>query len=234
MEKSWVQKNKNKSVKSLIKKDGIVTIVELICLKIQKGDIPLGKFREGARGLGFKIRLSELFDQGDLVDMLSFDDQLQEDIVKVILNSKMYEEFISEILVAATRKIFFKDNLFTEKVPVFGRLAKMGQIVAHKTFNEYTEWASSFEYELKHFVKKNLRILDPIVAGLVASLLAPDTLEKIIAFIWEHVHDKQIRVDDSVLAKISIDLTVAIPHLVDGFLDTILEKVGDLTLKEVI
>ena len=234
MEKSWVQKNKNKSVKSLIKKDGIVTIVELICLKIQKGDIPLGKFREGARGLGFKIRLSELFDQGDLVDMLSFDDQLQEDIVKVILNSKMYEEFISEILVAATRKIFFKDNLFTEKVPVFGRLAKMGQIVAHKTFNEYTEWASSFEYELKHFVKKNLRILDPIVAGLVASLLAPETLEKIIAFIWEHVHDKQIRVDDSVLAKISIDLTVAIPHLVDGFLDTILEKVGDLTLKEVI
>jgi hypothetical protein len=234
MEKSWVQKNKNKSVKSLIKKDGIVTIVELICLKIQKGDIPLGKFREGARGLGFKIRLSELFDQGDLVDMLSFDDQLQEDIVNVILNSKMYEEFISEILVAATRKIFFKDNLFTEKVPVFGRLAKMGQIVAHKTFNEYTEWASSFEYELKHFVKKNLRILDPIVAGLVASLLAPDTLEKIIAFIWEHVHDKQIRVDDSVLAKISIDLTVAIPHLVDGFLDTILEKVGDLTLKEVI
>ena len=234
MEKSWVQKNKNKSVKSLIKKDGIVTIVELICLKIQKGDIPLGKFREGARGLGFKIRLSELFDKGDVVDMLSLDQQLQEDIVKVVLSSRMYEEFISEILVAAMRKIFFKDNLFTEKVPVFGRLAKMGQIVAHKTFNEYTELASSFEYEMKHFVKKNLHILDPIVASLVASLLAPDTLEKIVAFIWEHLHDKQICVDDSVLEKISIDLTVAIPHLVDGFLDTILEKVGDLTLKEVI
>ena len=234
MEKSWVQKNKNKSVKSLVRKDGIVTIVELVLLKIQKGDIPLGKFREGARGLGFKIRLSELFDRGDVVDMLSFDQELQDDIVKVILESRMYEEFISEILVAASRKIFFKDNLFTEKVPVFGRLAKMGQFVAHKTLNEYTEWAASFEYELKHFVKKNLHILDPIVASLVASILAPDNMEKIVAFVWEHLHDKQIRVDDSVLEKISIDLTVAIPHLVDSFLDTILDKVGDQTLKEVL
>lgn len=234
MEKSWVQKNKNKSVKSLVRKDGIVTIVELVLLKIQKGDIPLGKFREGARGLGFKIRLSELFDRGDVVDMLSFDQDLQDDIVKVILESRMYEEFISEILVAASRKIFFKDNLFTEKVPVFGRLAKMGQIVAHKTLNEYTELAASFEFELKHFAKKNLHILDPIVASLVASILAPDNMEKIVAFVWEHLHDKQIRVDDSVLEKISIDLTVAIPHLVDSFLDTLLDKVGDQTLKEVI
>jgi hypothetical protein len=234
MEKSWVQKNKNKSIKSLIKKDGIVTIVELVLLKIQKGDIPLGKFREGARGLGFKIRLSELFDKGDVIDMLSLDDELQEDIVKVVLSSRIYQEFISEILVAASRKIFFKDNLFTEKVPVFGRLAKMGQVVAHKTLNEYTDMASTFEHELKHFVKKNLHILDPIVASLVASLLAPDIVAKIVDFVWEHLHDKQICVDDSVLEKISIDLTVAIPHLVDGFLDTILDKVGDMTLKEVL
>lgn len=234
MAKSWVQKNKNKTIKSLIKKDSIVTIVELVLLKIQRGDIPLGGFREGVRGLGFKIRLSELFDKEDLVDMLSLNDQLQEDIVGVVLASRMYEEFISEILVAAMRKMVFKDNFFTEKVPVFGRLAKMGQIVANKTLVEYTDVAASFEYELKHFVKKNLHILDSIVAGVVASLLAPDNVAKIVDFVWEHLHDKQIKVDDSVLSKISIDLTVAVPHLIEGFIDTLYQKVGDKTLGEMI
>lgn len=237
MEKSWVQRNKDKKIKTLIRKEPIVTIVELILLKIRKGDIPLGPFLEGAKGLGFRIKLSDLMSEEDLVETLTLEEDLKAELIEGVLASRMFKEFVSEVLVAALRKIILKDNVFTEKVPVFGPLARMGQLVANKTLEtigSYTEMPESFETELKSVIRNNAHLLDSTVERLLYGLLAPDNVAIIGHFVWEHLHDKGLSVDSSILEKISIDLTVAIPHLVEALIDSIHDNVGDKTLQDVL
>ena len=59
-------------------------------------------------------------------------------------------------------------------------------------------------------------------------------MAKIAHFVYEHLHDQAIYLNSNILEKISIDLTVAIPNLLDGLIDSLHEKVGDKTLKDVL
>lgn len=237
MPESRLQKNRNKSIKSLVKKDPILTIVELLLVKIQKGDIPLGPLLEGAGGLGVRIKLGDLMSEEDLAETLTLDEEIKEDLIAGILGSRMFKEFVSEILVAAMRKIILRDNVFTEKVPVFGPLARLGQRVANmtlETISSYSELPESFESELKALIRNNVQLLDSTIAALLRSLLAPNNVAKIAHFVWQHLHDQAIHLDSSILEKISIDLTVAIPNLLDGLLDSLYDKLGEKALKDVV
>jgi hypothetical protein len=237
MVNSRLHKNRDKSVKSLVRKDAILTIVELVLVKIQRGDIPLGPFLEGAKGLGFRIKLSDLMSEEDLAETLTLEEDVKQMLIDTILGSRMFKEFVAEILVAALRKIILRDNIFTQKVPVLGPLAKFGQRMANMTLDtlgSYSEWPDNFEVELKALIRNNAHLLDSTIGGILHSLLAPNNVAKIAHFVWEHLHDQAISVDSGILEKISIDLTVAIPNLLDGLIDSLYEKVGDLTLKDVI
>lgn len=237
MGNSRLHNNREKSVRSLVKKDAILTIVELVLVKIQRGDIPLGPFLEGAKGLGFRIKLSDLMSEEDLAETLTLEEDVKQALIDTILGSRMFKEFVSEILVAALRKIILRDNVFTQKVPVLGPLAKLGQRVANLTLDtigSYSEWPDNFEVELKALIRNNAHLLDSTIGGILHSLLAPNNVAKIAHFVWEHLHDQAISVDSGILEKISIDLTVAIPNLLDGLIDSLHEKVGDLTLQDVI
>jgi len=237
MVNSRLHKNRDKSVKSLVRKDAILTIVELVLVKIQRGDIPLGPFLEGAKGLGFRIKLSDLMSEEDLAETLTLEEDVKQMLIDTILGSRMFKEFVAEILVAALRKIILRDNIFTQKVPVLGPLAKFGQRMANMTLDtlgSYSEWPDNFEVELKALIRNNAHLLDSTIGGILHSLLAPNNVAKIAHFVWEHLHDQSISVDSGILEKISIDLTVAIPNLLDGLIDSLYEKVGDLTLKDVI
>ena len=237
MVNSRLHKNRDKSVKSLVRKDAILTIVELVLVKIQRGDIPLGPFLEGAKGLGFRIKLSDLMSEEDLAETLTLEEDVKQMLIDTILGSRMFKEFVAEILVAALRKIILRDNIFTQKVPVLGPLAKLGQRMANMTLDtlgSYSEWPDNFEVELKALIRNNAHLLDSTIGGILHSLLAPNNVAKIAHFVWEHLHDQAISVDSGILEKISIDLTVAIPNLLDGLIDSLYEKVGDLTLKDVI
>ena len=237
MVNSRLHKNRDKSVKSLVRKDAILTIVELVLVKIQRGDIPLGPFLEGAKGLGFRIKLSDLMSEEDLAETLTLEEDVKQMLIDTILGSRMFKEFVAEILVAALRKIILRDNIFTQKVPVLGPLAKFGQRMANMTLDtlgSYSEWPDNFEVELKALIRNNAHLLDSTIGGILHSLLAPNNGAKIAHFVWEHLHDQAISVDSGILEKISIDLTVAIPNLLDGLIDSLYEKVGDLTLKDVI
>lgn len=237
MGNSRLHNNREKSVRSLVKKDAILTIVELVLVKIQRGDIPLGPFLEGAKGLGFRIKLSDLMSEEDLAETLTLEEDVKQALIDTILGSRMFKEFVSEILVAALRKIILRDNVFTQKVPVLGPLAKLGQRMANLTLDtigSYSEWPDNFEVELKALIRNNAHLLDSTIGGILHSLLAPNNVAKIAHFVWEHLHDQAISVDSGILEKISIDLTVAIPNLLDGLIDSLHEKVGDLTLQDVI
>ena len=236
--KSWYEKNRQKKVRTVVDKGFLVDTVELLASKTNMFSFPIQEIREGASGIGFRFRLGELLSRNVLEQLLHplvEDSDYQEHLIRSLLGSALYKEFVSELLFNSIRDFFLDENVFTQKLPVVGRIIKLGQSMANRTIRRFSDLFENFESVIKNFIEGNLGIMEQYAYAIIKRSITQKNVDNIIDFLWDQFKDRELTVHEALFAPgEEFDLNRLSRLMAESLIDSILAKFGDHRIAELI
>ena len=234
--KTWFEENREKKINTVINRDFLIDMAELVILKNNGLENAFQQFKKNANGIGFSLTLDNLMSKnafGQLFTPLINDEKYQEKMIGSLINSNLYKEFISELLLESIRDFIFDDNVFTRKIPILGPIIKLGQNVANNAKNKYAKIFETIENEIKTFVESNIRLIEGYSYTILKRTITKKNINNIIDFSWKNFKDHQLLIDDQFLPDESkINLKNLYRQVITGLIDSMLAKYGDKQISD--
>ncbi len=115
-------------------------------------------------------------------------EKVRMDIVRVVLESPIYSELISDVLYHGIKDYVLKENPLTKNVPGVGSLMKLGAKGLNKAMPKLEETAES---TIKKFINANLRSSVDLSERILNNALSEDNIRTIADHFWGAVSEKE-------------------------------------------
>ena len=138
-------------------------------------------------------------------------EKVRMDIVRVILESPIYSELISDVLYHGIKDYVLKENPITKNVPGVGSLMKLGAKGLNKAMPKLEETAES---TIKKFINSNLRSSVDLSERILNNALSENNIRTIADHFWNTLSEKQFSKAKKYVEEEKIDSTA---QLVEDF-----------------
>ena len=138
-------------------------------------------------------------------------EKVRMDIVRVILESPIYSELISDVLYHGIKDYVMKENPLTKNVPGVSSLMKLGAKSINKAMPKLEEAAES---TIKKFINSNLRSSVDLSERILNNALSENNIRTIADHFWGALSEKQFSKAQKYVDEEQIDSTA---QLVEEF-----------------
>ena len=172
-------------------------------------------------------------------------EKVRMDIVRLILESPIYSELISDVLYHGIKDYVMKENPITKNVPGVGSLMKLGAKSLNKAMPKLEETA---EATIKKFINSNLRSSVDLSERILNNALSENNIRTIADHFWGTLSEKQFSkaqkyVDENQLSDTAklveefwseIRATEYLHNMIHQIVDYIFENYGDRALSQLL
>ncbi|MBF0239133.1 MAG: hypothetical protein HQM12_15650 [SAR324 cluster bacterium] len=233
--RSWYDENKDKTLHSMINKKVTMEILEIF-LKGQDR-MSIQSVWEELKRLELRIKVEDLVSEDafqDLFSSLVTDHEQQDQIIQNFITSQLYRESISELMFNNIRDMFLDENFFTQKVPIFGRLVKLGQNVASSTINRYPTAFKNIESEIKKFIKQNLHVIEGYTKTIMQRSMNQRNIQKMVSTLWDNLKDKEFVLSVETLKNVNLNYNIFFIRMAEGVIDAVIDRYGDNKISDLV
>ena len=172
-------------------------------------------------------------------------EKVRMDIVRLILESPIYSELISDVLYHGIKDYVLKENPLTKNVPGVSSLMKLGAKGLNKAMPKLEETA---EATIKKFINSNLRSSVDLSERILNNALSENNIRTIADHFWSALSDKEFskakkyveqdKVDNS--AKLVEEFWMEIRdaeylhNMIHQIVDYIFEQHGERTVSDLL
>jgi len=236
-ETSWIRRNRHRKIHSLIDKSLILEALSLYLEKSRSVEEGYFSLRRRAEHVEFKFSMKDAMSR-EAFDKLFLpiinDDDYQNNFIDGLIHSRLYREFISELLYNSIRDFILEENQLLQKVPVAGKLIRAGQNMATNTFSKFSSTSEKFETIIKGFIKRNIHVTERYTYFILKRSVTPLNIENAADFIWETFKDQEVVVDEDFFPQTRRRFNKVFIQLAEGAIDGFLRVFGNKTIAELL
>lgn len=234
-DKPWLEKNANRKLSSLVNRDLLVGLTQLAIADPGRLSRVARRLSEGADRVIPVLRISDVLDEAAVEDAcarLADRPDIQDQIIGTILKSPVYREFMAEMLYHSIRDFLLEENFITQRVPIAGRLVRMGQNWASTTLSRLGGEAGELDSAITQFLEKRLGLMDRYAESLLKQAMGEKRLRRNGALVWQAIKDVEIRLDPDTIRSDSQLWQRFSEGLAISLVDAFLAGWGERKLKE--
>lgn len=232
---TWLLENREKTLASFVHREFLLAAAKSFLLKNDPVNLGYRRIREKIPEMEFCITLGHLLPKSsylNLVRQFTEDEKNQDHLIRSLVTSPVYKEFISELLYNSFRDFLLEENFFTQKVPVAGKLFRVGQNVASNTISMFSATSKKVETAIKKTIEKNLGVTEQYTYSILKRIINPKTLQNGMNFLYETVKDQEIRISHEMLPEKDADFNALLLEIIGGMIDGFLKQAGDRKIKD--
>ncbi|MCP5161718.1 MAG: hypothetical protein H7A00_08605 [Hahellaceae bacterium] len=228
---SWFERNKNKTLRSLIDKSFILDSVAVLLRSgyLQRIALPSKLLLDGVQ---LRVDVNEILTEEAFYNIflpLMNDEHNQEDAIEAFTHNPLFRKFMSELLYNNI-KGFLLDKQFLKQVPIAGRVLKAGQTIGKKAGERFSGLSGNIEQFIKSFIEQNISAVTSFSVNFARKSITPETIRHTLQFVWNHLQEQKITVKLNLNNTAEFNIEGVTLHLIDALLEALLEKYGDRTL----
>jgi hypothetical protein len=236
-EKTWLERNRNKKLRTLIDRDLLTNLLALTLGDPGRLNRAVQRLTTGSERIRLRLRVQDVVDEAAVVEAcahLADESELQDRIVQSVLASPIYREFMAEMLYRSIRDFLLEENFITQRLPIAGKLVRMGQSWASSKLDRLGGEAGELDAAVTKFIEGRLGIMDRYAAALLKQALTEKALRRSGAYLWEAIKDREIILDTERLKTGSHVWQQFTAGIADALVDAFMDGWGDKPLRKLI
>lgn len=236
-DKPWLERNAGKKLRTLVNRDLLVNLVQLLLADPGRLNRATRRLLEGPERITPRLRLGDILDEETVAETcarLAQRPDLQDQIIQSILQSQVYREFMAEMLYRSIRDFLLEENFITQRLPIAGRLVRMGQAWASNTLERIGGDTGELDVAVTQFLEKRLGLMDRYAESLLKQAMSEKRLRRNGELLWNAIKDREITLDPERIQTDSTAWQRLSSGLAAALVDALLAGWGEKRLRELV
>lgn len=237
MEPSWLDRNADKTLRALVDRDLLINLSVVLLQDPGRFAHALEQLGWGKERVRVRVTIDAILDEDTVVETcarLSEWPDVQDRIIQSVLKSPVYRAFMADMLYRSIRDFLLEENIITQKLPVAGKLVRLGQHFASNTLERLGGDTWDMDAAVTRFLEKRVGVLDRYAEALLKQAMSEERLRRSGELVWQAIKDEEINLDPEYLSTHPAVWHKLTQGLSAALVDALLDGWGEKPLRELL